>query len=84
MGLLKHRDHLALNAANLIGFHLHDVSADGRDHQAIGSGPIDFKMVSSCWQPEHTVVIELSPRLTSAEVLDSKRQVESLLAARFI
>jgi sugar phosphate isomerase/epimerase len=83
MGLLKHRDHLALNAANLIGFHLHDVSADGRDHQAIGSGQIDFKMVSSFWQPEHTLVIELSPRLTPAEVLSSKRQVEALLAVRF-
>ena len=83
MGLLKHRDHLARNAAQTIGFHLHDVSADGRDHQAIGSGQIDFNMISSFWRPEHTLVIELSPRVTQAEVLSSKQRVEALLAARF-
>ncbi len=83
MGLLKHRDHLARNAAHTIGFHLHDVSADGRDHQAIGSGQIDFNMISSFWRPEHTLVIELSPRVTQAEVLSSKQRVEALLAARF-
>ena len=32
MGLLEHRSHLAAMAPRLIGFHLHDVSAEGRDH----------------------------------------------------
>ena len=63
MGLLDHRAHLERNAPNAIGFHLHDVSADGRDHQPIGSGKIDFDMVSSFWRPEHTLVLEFSPRL---------------------
>ncbi len=83
MGLLNHREHLERNAANLIGFHLHDVSADGRDHQAIGSGKIDFEMVSSFWRPEHTLVIELSPRLAPEEVLASKQRVDELVAVRF-
>jgi len=83
MGLINHREHLEKNAPNAIGFHLHDVSAEGRDHQAIGSGKIDFEMVSTFWRPEHTLVIELSPRLTVEEVLASKQRVEQLLGARF-
>jgi sugar phosphate isomerase/epimerase len=83
MALLNHREHLEKNAPNAIGFHLHDVSVEGRDHQAIGSGKIDFEMVSSFWRPEHTLVIELSPRLTQEEVLASKKRVEDLVAKRF-
>jgi len=83
MGLINHREHLTKNAPNAIGFHLHDVSADGSDHQAIGSGKVDFEMVSSFWRPEHSLIIELSPRLTVEEVLSSKKRVEELVAARF-
>lgn len=83
MGLLNHREHLGKNAPHAIGFHLHDVSAEGRDHHAIGSGKVDFEMVSSFWRPEHTLVIELSPRLTPEEVLSSKQRVEQLVTARF-
>lgn len=81
--LFSHREHLEKNAPNAIGFHLHDVSADGRDHQAIGSGRVDFEMVSTFWRPAHALVIELSPRLTPEEVLSSKQRVEQLVAARF-
>jgi sugar phosphate isomerase/epimerase len=83
MGLLDHRGHLEKNAPNAIGFHLHDVSADGRDHQPIGSGKIDFQMVSSFWRPEHTLVLEFSPRLTTEQVLASKQHVDALVAKRF-
>ncbi len=83
MGLLRHREHLAANAARLIGFHLHDVSADGHDHQEIGSGKIDFRMMSEFWKPEHTLVIELGPRLSVDEMLASKRRIEALVAERF-
>jgi sugar phosphate isomerase/epimerase len=83
MGLLNHREHLEKNAPNAIGFHLHDVSAEGDDHQPIGSGKIDFEMVSSFWRPEHTLIIELSPRLTPEEVLASKKRVEQLVKVRF-
>lgn len=83
MGVLRHREHLAENAAHLVGFHLHDVSVDGRDHQAIGTGKIDFEMVSEFWRPEHALVIEPAPRLTVDEVLASKRMVEALVAKRF-
>ena len=83
MGLLNHREHLEQNAPHAIGFHLHDVSAEGRDHQPIGTGKIDFQMVSSFWRPEHTLVLEFSPRLTTEQVLTSKLRVEELVAQRF-
>lgn len=79
MGLLNHRQHLAKNAPRLLGFHLHDVSADGHDHQAIGDGHIDFKMVSEFWRPEHLLTIELSPRIKVDQVIASKRHLEALM-----
>jgi sugar phosphate isomerase/epimerase len=80
MGLIDHRGQLEANAARQIGFHLHDVDTEGRDHQAIGSGSIDFDMVSRFWRPEHLFVVELSPRVTVDGVLASKARVEALLA----
>jgi len=81
--VLQHRELLEKNAPNAIGFHLHDVSFDDRDHQAIGSGKVDFAMVSTFWRPEHTLVIELSPRLAPEEVRASKQRVDALVTARF-
>jgi sugar phosphate isomerase/epimerase len=83
MGALDHRTHLEKNAARLIGFHLHDVSAKGKDHQPIGGGQIDFEMVSEFWRPEHLLTLELSPRVTPEDVASSKRRVEELVTRRF-
>jgi sugar phosphate isomerase/epimerase len=83
MGILAHQQHLEQNAARAIGFHLHDVSAEGHDHQSVGSGRIDFEMVSQFWRPEHTLVLEFSPRLTREDVLRSKERIEALVAKRF-
>ncbi len=83
MGFLHHREHLEKLASRLVGFHLHDVNEEGYDHQAVGSGKIDFEMISHFWRPEHTLVIELSPRLTPEEVISSRRRIEALIDARF-
>jgi sugar phosphate isomerase/epimerase len=80
MGLVDHRGQLEANAARMLGFHLHDVDAEGHDHQAIGSGSVDFDMVASFWRPEHIFVIELSPRVSTEGVLSSKTRVDALLA----
>jgi sugar phosphate isomerase/epimerase len=66
-------------ASRLIGFHLHDVNQEGQDHQAIGAGHIDFKMVSGFWKPEHLLVLEFSPRLKVEEVMASKQRIEALM-----
>lgn len=83
MGLLAHRAHLEKNANRLIGFHLHDVSASGKDHQAVGAGRIDFDMVSEFWRPEHALTLELSPRVSSEDVAASKVRIDALLERRF-
>lgn len=83
MGRLQHQAHLEKNAEHLLGFHLHDVGADGRDHRAIGSGEIDFAMVSQFWRPEHALVIELSPRVSPEDVVRSRERIQALAAARF-
>jgi hypothetical protein len=36
-------------------------------------------MVRSFWQPHHLLVLELNPRATTAEVLESKKRIEDLL-----
>ena len=72
LGFLDHRTHLETMAGRLVGFHLHDVSRSGRDHQVPGTGTIDFKMVSEFVRPEHTLVLELSPKLTTQQVLQSR------------
>lgn len=79
MGLLDHHAHLERMAPRTIGFHLHDVNAHGSDHQPIGTGRIDFKMVSKFWRPDQLLTLEFSPRLKLEDVLASKRRVEELL-----
>jgi len=71
-GHLDHEQHLATLANHLIGFHLHDVSASGRDHQVPGSGSVDFSMIRRYVEPHHTLVLEPSPRLTAEEIRTSR------------
>lgn len=80
MGLIDHREHLEKMAPRLGGFHLHDVSESGRDHQVPGTGTIDFKMISEFVRPEHTLVLELSPRLTVEQVLESRDYIVKALS----
>ena len=79
LGLLEHEAHLESLADRLLGFHLHDVSVEGRDHQTIGTGVIDFKMISKFVRPEHSLVLELSPKLTTDQIKASRDYVLDLL-----
>ncbi|MBK9991389.1 MAG: sugar phosphate isomerase/epimerase [Verrucomicrobia bacterium] len=79
MGLLKQREHLEKHAGRLIGFHLHDVDAEGRDHRPVGTGTVDFEMISSFWKPHHLLVLEFSPRLSVEDVKQSKQRIEALM-----
>jgi sugar phosphate isomerase/epimerase len=79
LGLLKHREHLEAVSDRIVGFHLHDVSAEGRDHQAPGTGLVDFAMIKEFVRDHHTLVAELGPRLSRDEVLASREYLlESL------
>lgn len=79
MGLLQHEAHLTKLKDRILGFHLHDVNAAGQDHQPVGAGHIDFKMISGFWRPEHLLTLEFGPRVTVEEVRASKARIESLL-----
>lgn len=83
LGLINHREQIARNADRLLGFHLHDVNSAGKDHQGIGSGSVDFDMISHFWKPHHLLTLELSPRIPISEVLESRRRVQELIAKRF-
>jgi sugar phosphate isomerase/epimerase len=83
MGLINHQQHLEKNATRLLGFHLHDVNAKGKDHQPIGSGRIDFEMISTFWQPHHLLTLELSPRTSPQDVVASRERIEALIQKRF-
>lgn len=78
-GLLDHREHLEKMAPRLGGFHIHDVSEEGRDHEVPGTGTIDFAMIAEFVHPEHTLVLELSPKLTTEEVLASRDYIAGVM-----
>jgi len=78
-GLLDHREHLSALSERLVGFHLHDTTDSGADHQLIGSGTVDFKMIAEFIRPEHTLVLELSPQLSAEEVVQSRSYIGALL-----
>jgi sugar phosphate isomerase/epimerase len=75
LGLLDPEALLEDLADRLAGFHLHDVDASGRDHQAIGSGAIDFQRLAASFRPHHLLVLELHPRVTAAEVKASRDRI---------
>lgn len=80
LGLLDPREQLAALAPRTLGFHLHDVGPDERDHQPLGTGEIDFAMIRGFWRPEHLLTLELGPRVSAGEIRTSRARVETLLA----
>lgn len=79
-GIIDHARQLEQNAAQLIGFHLHDIDGAGKDHQPVGSGTIDFAMVSRFFRPEHVFVLEYGPRVTPEAVLETRLRLEGMLS----
>ena len=78
-GIIDHARQLEQNAAQLIGFHLHDIDTAGKDHQPVGSGTIDFAMVSRFFRPDQVFVLEYGPKVTTEAVLESKQRILGLL-----
>ncbi len=74
-GLVQPRAWLETHGSRLLGFHLHDVDADGHDHRAVGSGRIDFAHVRAFMKPHHLRVLELAPDVSVDEVIASRERV---------
>jgi sugar phosphate isomerase/epimerase len=75
-GVIKHAEFLEKNHGRLLGFHVHDVSAEGKDHQPPGTGTVDWAMVRKYLKPEHITVLELSPRVSAEQVKESREFLE--------
>jgi sugar phosphate isomerase/epimerase len=78
LGFIQHAMHLESMAADLAGFHIHDVDFPGRDHRPPGRGMIDFAALKPFVQPEHIKVLELSPSLTREDVLAGAAHIKSV------
>ena len=79
LGLFDHGAHLEKMAPFICGFHLHDVSGAGHDHQVPGTGTVDFRMISKFVLPEHCLVLELSPLISADEVLASRDYIANII-----
>ena len=66
--------------SHTIGYHLHDVSDSGDDHQEIGTGIIDFSMISRFIDKDkHALVLELSPTLSEDAIKRSRDNILNYL-----
>ena len=75
LGFLQHAMQVETLRDRLLGFHINDVQFPGRDHQAPGTGTVDFAALKPFVTPEHFKVFELSPSLPVEAV---RRGVEHL------
>jgi sugar phosphate isomerase/epimerase len=78
LGFIQHTMHLESLAAELAGFHIHDVEFPGRDHRAPGKGMIDFAALKPFVKPEHIKVLELSPSLPVEDLKAGWAHIRSL------
>lgn len=78
-GFIRHSDLLEGQRSRQRGFHLHDVSEEGRDHQVPGSGVIDWDLIARQIRETDLLVLEMSPRLRSESVKEGRRFVEERL-----
>lgn len=79
--LTSHTALLDTNNHRQLGWHLHDVSTEGRDHQCPGTGTVDWTTLRKYLRKEdQTLVLELSPRLKTEQVIEAKSFMERWLA----
>ncbi len=81
LGLANVSDMLAATDANRLGFHLHNVSAEGRDHNGLllEGGTVDFPLVQKHIRPDQAVVLELSKRVSPQDVIASRLFAQKLI-----
>lgn len=81
-GFLEHGPFLRALRARQWGFHLHDVSEEGRDHQAPGEGTIDWPELVAQFREGDTLVFEMSPRLRSETIREGLAFVRAQVEER--
>jgi sugar phosphate isomerase/epimerase len=78
IGFIMHALQLESFADRLLGLHIHDVEFPGRDHRTPGTGVIDFKALQPFVKPAHVKVFELSPSLTTEQVLQGAAHIKAI------
>ena len=79
-GLYSQQKLIEETLENIGGWHLHDCTADGRDHIAIGAGCIDFSSLKKYFDPaKHLFTLELSASVRSADAADSLKKIRDIL-----
>ena len=78
-GVFKLEDFLESLRGKICAWHLHDTTAEGRDHNPIGKGVTDFNLVKKFFEPQnHNFILELSPSVTEEEIIDSRKRLEDM------
>lgn len=78
LGFIGHAMHLESFAERLAGFHIHDVEYPGRDHQAPGTGCVNFQALKPFVRPEHIKVFEFSPSVETPQAISSIAHLKSI------
>jgi sugar phosphate isomerase/epimerase len=78
LGFIDHDSQVDALEPRLAGFHIHDVTYPGRDHQQPGTGCIDFAALKKYVKPEHIKVFEFSGSLNTEQVRAGVSHVQGL------
>jgi len=78
LGFIRHAMHLESFADRLAGFHIHDVTYPGSDHQQPGTGCIDFAALKPFVRPEHIKVFEFKSSLSTEQVQAGVAHIKAL------
>jgi len=80
MHLIDPEEYVEKFSERIIGWHIQDCDANGRDHIALGKGVIDFKKLSKFFDAEKQIfVLELNHRVKDDDVKDSLKRLQDLL-----
>lgn len=77
LGFARHKDFLDRYAGDMLGIHLHGVSA-GEDHCAPAKGELDFAFLTPYLRKETLKVIEAHEPAEAADLKESKKYLETL------
>lgn len=79
-GIIKQKTLLEQLQDRLIGFHIHDVTAQGVDHQEIGKGCVDFSAIKSFFKEDIPLTLEMNPDVPSEGIARSRDYLDALFA----
>lgn len=78
-GVIEMESFLESLRGKICAWHVHDTTAEGADHQAIGRGITDFNIVKKFFDPvAHNFILELSPSVHDDDIVESRKRLEDM------